>query len=45
MILLYNISLHILLLYLVINIAVLDHSLLGTYSTTIGLLFFKNIII
>ena len=45
MILLYNISLHILLLYLVINITVLDHYLLDTYSTTIGLLFFKNIII
>ena len=45
MALLYDVGLRILLLYLVINLAVLVCSSFGAFSATVGLLFFNNIIV
>lgn len=44
MVLLYNIGFHILLLYLVINIVILNYSLFDVYSVIMGLLLFNNIV-
>ena len=44
MALLYDICLHILLLYLVIDIAILGCSLFNPYFTIVGMSFFNNIV-